>query len=106
MRKVNLYGLILTMLGVLILPLEAIPSHDQPHASSEHSASSKSASAFDDDDDDDDDGDDEDEYDIMERNAIDDTDTLAIPFDDSEVEDEEEINQLEKKEVFQLPRSR
>jgi hypothetical protein len=45
-------------------------------------------------------------YDIMRRNEIDDTDVLAIPFDDSEVEDEEEINQAEKKEVFSLPYSR
>jgi hypothetical protein len=45
-------------------------------------------------------------YDIMRRNEIDDTDVLAIPFDDSEVEDEEEINRAEKKEVFPLPHSR
>lgn len=42
-------------------------------------------------------------YEIIKRNRIDSTDTLAIPFDDSEVEDEEEINTLEKKEVFDLP---
>lgn len=45
-------------------------------------------------------------YDIMRRNEIDDTDVLAIPFDDSEVEDEEEINRGEKKEVFPLPHAR
>lgn len=43
---------------------------------------------------------------IIKRNQIDDTDTLAIPFDDSEVEDEEEINQLEGKKVFNLPSPR
>ncbi len=42
-------------------------------------------------------------FDIMERDEMEDTDTLAIPFDDSEVEDEEEINRAEKKEVFSLP---
>lgn len=40
---------------------------------------------------------------ILKRNQIDDTDTLAIPFDDSEVEDEEEINRIEGKKVFNLP---
>ncbi|MCE2981945.1 MAG: hypothetical protein LW832_00120 [Parachlamydia sp.] len=43
---------------------------------------------------------------IMLRDQIDDTDIYAIPFDDSEVEDEEEINRAEKKEVFPLPHSR
>ncbi len=42
-------------------------------------------------------------FDIMERDEMEDTDTLAIPFDDSEVEDEEQINRAEKKEVFSLP---
>ncbi|WP_075882562.1 hypothetical protein [Candidatus Protochlamydia sp. W-9] len=44
-------------------------------------------------------------YEIMRRNRIDDTDVLAIPLDDSEVEDQEEVNRFEKKEVFALPRS-
>ncbi|MBA2369547.1 MAG: hypothetical protein H0V82_11070 [Candidatus Protochlamydia sp.] len=45
-------------------------------------------------------------YDILNRDQIDNTDVYAIPFDDSEVEDEEELNRLEKKEVFPLPHSR
>ncbi|WP_042281795.1 hypothetical protein [Candidatus Protochlamydia sp. R18] len=45
-------------------------------------------------------------YEIMRRNGIDDTDVLAIPLDDSEVEDQEEVNRIEKKEVFALPHSR
>ncbi|CAF24284.1 hypothetical protein [Candidatus Protochlamydia amoebophila] len=45
-------------------------------------------------------------YEIMRRNGIDNTDVLAIPLDDSEVEDQEEVNQVEKKEVFALPHSR
>lgn len=45
-------------------------------------------------------------YEILKRNEIDDTDVLAIPLDDSEVEDEEEINQLRRREVFPLPHSR
>ncbi|KIC71960.1 hypothetical protein [Candidatus Protochlamydia amoebophila] len=45
-------------------------------------------------------------YEIMRRNGIDNTDVLAIPLDDSEVEDQEEVNRVEKKEVFALPYSR
>ena len=43
---------------------------------------------------------------IIMRDQIDNTDVYAIPFDDSEVEDEEEINRLEKREVFPLPHSK
>ena len=46
----------------------------------------------------------ENEYKILDRNEIDDTDVLAIPFDDSEVEDEEEVNRIEGKELFKLPK--
>jgi len=45
------------------------------------------------------------ELQILYRNRIDDTDILAIPLDDSEVEDQEEINQLERRQVFDLPQS-
>lgn len=43
--------------------------------------------------------------DIMNRDQMSDSDTLAIPFDESEMEDEEEINTIEKKEVFAIPRA-
>lgn len=43
---------------------------------------------------------------IMKRDQVDPTNVFAIPFDDSEVEDEQEINRDEKKEVFQLPHSK
>lgn len=43
---------------------------------------------------------------IMRRDQIDNTDTLAIPLDDSEIEDEEEINRAEKRDVFPLPRAK
>lgn len=46
------------------------------------------------------------EYYILNRDEIDNSNTLAIPFDDSEIEDEEEINRDEKKDVFPLPHSR
>lgn len=48
----------------------------------------------------------EEEYNIMKRDQIDNTNTLAIPFDDSEVEDEEEIDRLEGKNTFDLPHSK
>ncbi len=40
---------------------------------------------------------------IMLRDQIDTTDSLAIPLDDSEIEDEEEVNRAEKKQVFNIP---
>ena len=49
---------------------------------------------------------DNEKFEILKRNQIDDTDTLAIPFDDREVEDEEEVNQAENKDVFNLPHAR
>lgn len=45
------------------------------------------------------------EYNILKRDQIDVTDTLAIPLDDSEVEDEEEVNRIEGKDLFNLPHS-
>lgn len=45
-------------------------------------------------------------YEIMRRDQIDTTDALAIQLDDSEVEDEEEVNLLEGKEVFDLPKAK
>lgn len=37
---------------------------------------------------------------MIERDEIDDTDTLAIPLDSSELEDEEQINWGEQRPVF------
>lgn len=39
---------------------------------------------------------------IIKHDQIDSTDALAVPLDDSEVEDEELINEMEEKEVFPL----
>ena len=49
------------------------------------------------------DGSTQEKFDIMERNQNEDTDTLAIPLDDSEVEDEEEIDYAEGEDEFDLP---
>lgn len=45
-------------------------------------------------------------FNIMERDENEDTDTLAIPLDDSEVEDEEQLNYDEGKNEFNLPEHR
>ncbi len=42
---------------------------------------------------------------IIRRDEIDNTDTFAIPFDESEVETEEQINRDEGKQVFPLPQA-
>lgn len=44
-------------------------------------------------------------FNLMERDEKNGTDALAIPFDESEIEDEQQINMDEKKDVFQLPHS-
>lgn len=44
-----------------------------------------------------------DKYKMIERDEIDNTSTLAIPFDDSEIEDEEQIDRAEGKDLFDLP---
>lgn len=48
----------------------------------------------------------EEEYELMDRDQVDNSNTLAIPFDDSEVEDEEEVDRIEGKDLFKLPHSR
>lgn len=45
-------------------------------------------------------------YKIMKDDNIENSDVLAIPLDDSEIEDEEEINFSQKREEFQLPQSK
>ncbi len=44
--------------------------------------------------------------DLMRRDEIDGTDTLAIPFDESEIEDEEQIDLDNKADTFPLPHSK
>lgn len=99
MKKVNLYILLSLTLGVLSFPLEGA-SNAQPANPNTKNAPSPAATTTDDDEDD------EEYYNILHRNQIDDTDTLAIPLDDSEVEDEEEIDQAEGKNIFNLPSAR
>ena len=43
---------------------------------------------------------------LMKRDQIDNSDVYAIQLDNSEIEDEEEINKLEGKNVFDLPQSK
>ncbi len=49
---------------------------------------------------------DKEKYEIMQRDDIDNTDVYAIPYDESEIETEEQINEDEKKEVFKFPAHR
>ncbi|MDP1879801.1 MAG: hypothetical protein Q8K60_02530 [Parachlamydiaceae bacterium] len=48
----------------------------------------------------------EEKYKVINIDQRDSTDIYAIPYDDSEIEDEEEINRAEKKKVFPIPNSR
>lgn len=95
MKKVNISVLTSLIFGVLFLSSEAAADYHQSNTKEGQTFHSINSSQEEDD-----------EYDILERDEIDDTDSLAIPFDDSEVEDEEEIDHLEKKDVFHLPHSR
>jgi hypothetical protein len=101
MKKINFYFLMGISLGVLTLPLEGAtnpqtPANTQASTKSAHHPATNSTAADEEDE----------EYEILDRDQIENTDTLAIPLDDSEVEDEEEVNRAEKKEVFNLPHSR
>lgn len=132
MKKVNLYILLSLTLGMLSLSLEASPNVQSVNSTNVHPSAQHSTSVhnmdeddedeedwddeddYDDEDDDEDDYDDEDDdddeddqhYNIIKRDQVDRTDALAIPLDDSEVEDEEEIDRLERKNTFKLPHSR
>ncbi len=96
MKKVNIYMLMSLMLSMLSFSLEAA-SNDSASKQTAHSTARDTTSTATEEDD---------EYDILERDQIDSTNTLAIPFDDSEVEDEEEIDRDEDRDIFHLPHSR
>jgi hypothetical protein len=76
-------------------PLQSA-SHQNKHSSASPAASSTRQAEVDEE---------EDEYDVMDRDQVDDSDVLAIPFDDSEFEDEEDVNRMEGRDVFNLPQS-
>ncbi len=86
MKKIN-YVLMCLALCALSFSLQAA-SPDRNQATS----SAKKA-----------DGSVQEKFNIMERDENEDTDTLAIPLDDSEVEDEEELDYAEGKNEFDLP---
>lgn len=98
MKKVNLYILLSLTLVVLSFPLEGASNAQpvDPSAKSTPSSSRPATNAAQQDE----------YYNIMKRDQIDNTNVLAIPLDDSEIEDEEEINRDEHKETFPLPHSR
>lgn len=90
MKNVSLYLIAGFAMGLLSIPLEGASPVSQK---GNQPASSRVQEE-------------DDEYEILRRDNIDNSDVLAIPFDDSEVEDEEQINRDEKKEVFSLPHPR
>lgn len=94
MKKTNLYILSSLTLGVLSFPLEGT-SNTQPANPNTKSIPSSTAPNTT-----------EEYYNILNRDQIDNSNTLAIPFDDSEIEDEEEINRDERSNTFPLPHSR
>lgn len=124
MKKINLYFIASLGIGALSFPFGATA---QLHQSTVNSQNSYHSSVIDDEDDEDDEDEDEDEddeydededdeydeddedeveknqYDILRRDQIDSTSTLAIPFDDSEVEDELEVNEALKRRAFKVP---
>lgn len=87
MKKISV--LLSVALLTLSFSLQAASS-DQSNATKQQVATNKEGST-------------QEKFDIMERDENEDTDTLAIPFDESEVEDEEELDQLEGKDEFGLP---
>jgi hypothetical protein len=95
MNKINQF--ILSIMSLLICSFSAEAASNAQSASSSSSSSWKGNPSP---------GVTEQKYQIMKRDQIDNTDALAIPSDDSEVEDEEDINQMENHEVFSLPKSR
>jgi len=110
MKKINLQLFVVFFLGACAISLNSV--HGSLHNSSSHDHAHRigSGSVMDEDDEDDDDDDDDDDdayYDIMNRDEVDNSNIYAIPYDDSEVEDEEEIDRLTKdsgKEEFHLPK--
>ena len=82
MKKFSIQLLSILSLFILTASLEAAstPAKPQPKASST-----------------------QEKYDIMHRDQVEGTDVLAIPFDESEVEDEEQIDLDERKDIFDLP---
>jgi hypothetical protein len=99
MKKVYIFIFINLILGVLAFPLEGA-SNSSASSKAVHSTNRETTSDRDEEDEDDD------EYDLLDRDEIDNSNTLAIPFDDSELEDEEEIDRDEKTDTFYLPHSR
>lgn len=97
MKKVNFYLSLCSMMGAIFFSLEAA-SNDQLNtkitvvSSSNKSDANQTAT--------------QEKFDIMARDQNEDSNTLAIPFDESEIEDEEQINFDEKKDVFPLPHTR
>jgi hypothetical protein len=98
MKKMNLYILLSLTLGVLSFPLEGASNAQPANMNTKNAPSSaRQATTV---------NADEEYYNILKRDQIDNTDVLAIPLDDSEIEDEEEIDRAERNNTFPLPHPR
>ena len=77
-------ALMLSIFSCLALPLHAVPYQQSDEADKGQHERTKIRD------------------DIMKTDERDNTDALAIPLDSSEIEDEEQINRLEDKNVFNI----
>lgn len=93
MSKSAYFAEILATISFLALSnsIEAQPQPNRPAAQPSQSAAGSKT---------------QEKFNIIDRDQVDETDIYAIPYDDSEVEDEEQLNRLERKEVFPLPHSK
>lgn len=92
MKKTNL-SVLLSCILALLCPLQCAVAQSGATGSKADSSKMNTKSVTEQDE----------EYELMDRDQVDDSNTLAIPFDDSEVEDEEEVNRLEGKDLFKIP---
>lgn len=91
MRKTTCASLLVVLNIVASLALEAAVADKKTTTEARTSSSALS------------DGNPSEKFDIMRRDERSGTDALAIPLDESEVEDEEDINAYEKNNTFNLP---
>ena len=92
MKKINVYLFFSLMTAPLLFSLESDSKGQSPFTNKPASKTDQTTTQK--------------KFELMKRNENEDTDIYAIPFDDSEIEDEEQINEMEKKEVFSLPKAK
>lgn len=96
MKRFN-FSLLFACILALSCPLQGADIQKDAKAASTAETSKQNANAV---------KEEKEEYDILKRDNIENSDSLAIPYDDSEVEDEEEVNRIEGKDLFHLPHAK